>query len=226
MQDEYEGVNDQELVQPDEQTQQSDDREQRLSDKEYNFRALERSKNAEIARRDDELRQLKEQFDELRRAIQKPAEPEDDEDPEDYARNRKVKGLHQELKEIKQQMEAQRQAQTMERLNSLTSKYSDLNEVVTLENINQLKKLEPELAESLTLQQDPVKKSVAAYKAIQKFVLKSGGESVVKKTPEHASKPRSVLSAPKSAIDSANAFATSADPEALYREMMRYRSGG
>lgn len=105
----------------------------------------------------------------------------------------------------------------------LSTQFSDFNAVVTDENVKQLKELEPEVAQALSLIGDKYAQAVAAYKYIKKFV--PGVEKVQdyqKKVKENSSKP-GTLSSQSSALSKAHNFERGLTPELkdqLYREMV------
>lgn len=161
-----------------------------------------------------------------------PAQIEDDLDKlgdEDIVTKAQAKRLAAKMaEEIAQKVIRQREASTMDE--RLTLKFPDFAEVVTQENIEQLKQTEPELAESLAHNPDPYKQGVAVYKLLKKAGI--GMEPKVdpnlrekEKAVKNSQKPVSVNAVTKqSAIGNAHMFENGLTPElkkSLWAEMQQ-----
>ena len=185
----------------------------------------------EARRAKQELERKVREQEELIHRLQKPAQPqiEDDLDKlgdEDIVTKAQAKKLAARMaEEIAQKVIRQREASTVDERLSL--RYPDFAEVVTEENIEQLRQTEPELAESLSHNPDPYKQAVAVYK-----VLKKAGVETVKaqenskeknKAIQNSQKPLSVNAVTKSsAIGNAHLFENGLTPElkkTLWKEM-------
>jgi len=116
----------------------------------------------------------------------------------------------------------------------IRSKFPDLDEVVTKENIEILTKEEPELAQTLSNMRLGSSEQVSlAYKYIKKFVqptLKQDDSIEKKKAIENSKKPLSVQAASKqSALGNVAAFENGLSKELreqMYREMKQAQKGG
>ena len=115
----------------------------------------------------------------------------------------------------------------------LGHKFPDYLEVVTRENIDILKEIEPELAMSLAHNTDQYSQGIAAYKLLKRLGI---GEEVAKepvkekqKAIANSQKPLSVNAVTKnSAIGNAHMFENGLTPElkkSLWEEMERARKG-
>ena len=114
----------------------------------------------------------------------------------------------------------------------LRAKYSDFDEVVSIENVEFLTQNDPEIAQSLAaLSSDPFKQGVAAYKILKRSDLTQNKVSMQDKAKivENTKKPVSVQAVRKQgALGDANRFAGGLTPDlkkALYAEMQASRKG-
>lgn len=139
------------------------------SDKEYNFNQLRKSKE-QLENRVGELEgHLKTMLETSPQAVPAPAPSNDfDIGDDDLAEGKHLKKMYQELRKDSAELRKQAASQQMQaQAAQLTSKFSDFNEVVTKENIEQLKQTEPELHASITGGADLYINGVAAYKALK-----------------------------------------------------------
>ena len=135
------------------------------SDKEYNFNQLRKSKE-QLENRVGELEgHLKNMMETSQQAVPAPAPQNDFEiGDDDLAEGRHLKKMYQKINNLQTQAAADRLAAIP---GQLTSKFSDFTEVVTKENIEQLKQTEPELHASITGGPDLYINGIAAYKALK-----------------------------------------------------------
>jgi len=170
---------------------------------------------AETRRKMQELeKKSKEQEEVIHRLTQPKSAVIDDELDKlgdgDIVTKGQVKKLAQKMaEEIAHKVIKQRDDATVE--DRLQHKYSDFNQVVTKENIENLKEIEPELAESLSHISDPYAQAVAAYKYLKKSGIGANDMAEVSKEKEKAvknsQKPISVNAVTKqSAIGNAHMF--------------------
>lgn len=190
----------------------SETEQRKRNDVEYNWSEARR-KMQELERRSQEQDEL------IAKLSRKDAPDEDDleklsdDDIITVAQHKKMTAKI--AKQVAEEVNRQREAATMEE--RLMSKYPDYEQVVTQENIELLKKTEPELALSLhSLAHDPYAQAVAAYKLMKK--TSTGQTKPVsnekKKALENSQKPMSVQAVTKqSAIGSAHAFENGLTPE-------------
>ena len=208
------------------------------SEQDRNWRAM-REKVDQLQRETEKERAKREEYEQLlyKQLLQgkePEAQPEVDEfadiQSDDWLTKEQSQRLAEKLAEKKAKeivakaLEEERIRRADEDLpNRLSSQYSDFNAVVTDENVKQLKELEPEVAQALSLVGDKYAQAVAAYKYIKKFV--PGVEKVAdyqKKVKENSSKP-GTLSSQSSALSKAHNFERGLTPELktqLYKEMV------
>ncbi len=187
----------------------------------------------EKAARVDELEQ---QHEELVRkmqgmkATQEPAKEDDDYviRPDDLvegkhlaARDREVKELRAEIKNIKQQSI---QSSTEARLRN---RYPDIDSVATMENIEKLKDLDPEFAAMMHSSSDFYNKGVSVYKRIKELGIVADKEHSPARdhAQENSAKPRPLASV--SPLANATAFSSGnlddAAKAALWKKMQEIR---
>ena len=135
---------------------------------------------------------------------------------------REVDEVKQQLADLKSQLEEQR----------LRVKYPDLDEVLSSDNIDALKKEDPEIAAMIAEVTDTKKQAMMAYKYIKKIIPQKEPESEDRKRAvENSKKPMSVQSVARtSPIGMANAFATmnptKDEKKAIYKEMQEAMKRG
>lgn len=186
-------------------------------DKEYNFRQLREGK-----------KQLEEEVNRLRdeiRAISQKQTPSSEESFEigddDIVEGRHVKKLYSRLENLIKQKEA---ASIPDRL---SNRFSDFNQVVTKENIEKLKTLEPEIYTSITSGEDLFSKGVSAYKTLKALgIYKESQDFSAEKEQvrNNSKKPMSVQAVKgQGALHEANVFANGLTPDLkkqLHKEMV------
>lgn len=185
------------------------------SDKEYNFRQLRDSKK----QLESEVEQLREAVAHLTQKSSPPPPQEEEWDigDDDLAEGRHVKKLYSRI----EKMLKERDAVTTE--DRLRSKFNDFDQVVTRENIEKLKKSEPEIYSSLISSSDLYAKGVSAYKTLKALNLTgtSGNMAQEKERAEkNHSRPMSTQSIKGSGIHEANAFANGLTPE-LKKQLLK-----
>ena len=205
--------------------QESEAQRKKRNDAEYNWAEARRA----MQERDRQIRELQEQ-------VQKLSTPIVEEDDlshlsKDDILNVEVaqKLIKKEAAKIAETVIRQREAATVEE--RLHMKFSDYNDVVTKENIELLKQIEPELAMSIYHTPDPYSQAVAAYKLIKKVGIKTDNSIPLekKKAIENSQKPVSVQAVTKqSAIGNAHLFENGLTAELkqqLWREMQQAMKG-
>jgi len=198
---------------------------------ELNFRALRQTAQRYERERDEALKRLQD----LEATRVQTEQPEEDVryNPEDLVEgqllskvetkvNKKLRKLEEELNRYKQQS-AESSVEY-----KIKSQFPDFDSVVSKENIEALRAIEPELAQTLNASNDLYAKAVSAYKMIKKLGIDQSDPYAADKerVQKNMSKPRPTnLVAPQqgdSPLSSANAFADGISKEmkaALYKEM-------
>ena len=134
-------------------------------------------------------------------------------------------------RQVAEEVSRQREASTVDE--RLKVKFSDFTQVVTPENIEQLKQNDPELALSLyRLADDPYAQGVAAYKLLKTTGYGSPNKAPIperKKAQENSQKPVSVNAVTKqSAIGNVHSFENGLTPDLkkqLWQEMQQAMKG-
>lgn len=176
-----------------------------------NFRELrEKAAQAEKRAQDMEAR-----MQEIMQQKEQQAQPSYD--PEDLV---SYKAMQQELQNVRSEMVETK----------LRTHYPDSQDVLTKENIDRLKKEDPELVESIRLNPDMYKQGVACYKAIKRIQAYDTYKGDRERAQDNASKPRTLTSmnpqTANSPLSQANAFANGLTPELaaqLRKEMVEAR---
>lgn len=168
------------------------------------------------------LREAKEQLEKENRELRLMREKErsSDEDfsidDDDLVDGKTVKKLYNDLKELKKfrtSYESEKQASIPDRLKT---KYSDFEQVVTKENIEKLKQIEPEMYSSITSGSDLYTKGVSAYKTLKAMgiVKEDHYKSQKEQVHQNHSKPVSTQAIRgQGALSEANMFARGLTPE-------------
>jgi hypothetical protein len=194
-----------------------------MDDQERNWREARRKMQEMERRAQDQEERIKQ----LQGQGQKP--PEVDElanlADDDIVTAKQARSLAQKMaKQVAEETIRQREASTVEE--RVKSRFSDYDDVVTMENIETLKQEDPELAQSLyALAQDPYAQAVAAYKMLKKTGIGNMAKTQPQKAKaiENSKKPVSVQSVTKSsAIGNVHNFENGITPELkdqLYKEM-------
>lgn len=207
------------------------------SEQDRNWRAM-REKVDQLQRETEKERAKREEYEEIlyKKLLQSntpEAPPEVDEfadiQSDDWLTKEQSQRLAEKLAEKKAKeivakaLEEERNRRSEEELPTrLSTQFSDFNAVVTDENVKQLKELEPEVAQALSLIGDKYAQAVAAYKYIKKFVPRAEEVSNYKKKVEENSSKPGTLSSQSSALSKAHNFERGLTPELkkqLYREM-------
>ena len=203
----------------DQQTPQSS-AEKTANDKEYNFKQLREGKK----QLEEEVKYLREKMESLVQS--KEAEQLREEDSmeigdDDLAEGRHIKKMMSRVEKMLYQKELQ---EIPERLKA---RYADFDEVVSKENIEKLKRSEPEIYLSITDGQDLFAKGISAYKTLKALGIYQPKEDYSKQKDHVQSnykKPMSVQAIRgQGALHEANVFAQGLTPELkkqLYKEMV------
>lgn len=152
---------------------------------------------------------------------------------DELAEGKHLQTLQEEIERLRSEMSDYKQySSTATAEARLKATYSDIDKVVSKENLEILSVQEPELYASIMANGDFYGKGAAAYKAIKKFGIHTDDvyETDRARVQENSNKPRPTNSISPQKGDSplshANAFANGLTPELraqLYKEMMAYR---
>jgi len=171
----------------------------------------------------EQQRRLEEDNRELRRAIEEmqapKAQPQQEEEFS-IADDDLVEGRH--VKMLMQKVESQLRQQKNEAVpDRLKARFPDFDDVVTKENVERLKKEEPELLASIVANPDVYAKGIAAYKLLKRTY--PAGENLEKekaKLAANRTRPGSGNAAAKqSPLAEADRFANGLTPE-LKRQLL------
>lgn len=203
--------------------QESAEDKKRRNDVEYNW--------AEARRKMQELERKAKEQEEVIHKLTQPKTAEVDElaglGQDDIITVKQAEKIaERRARQIAEEVIKQREAATVDERIQL--KYPDFQDVVSRENVENLKETEPELAKSLSYITDPYDQAVAAYKLMKKMGI---GVDMAKAEKEKAfkntQKPLSVNAVTKqSAIGNAHIFENGLTPElkkALQKEMEECR---
>lgn len=186
--------------------------EKEISDKEKNFIRLRETKE-QLERENRELKQSLNQH--IQKTTPQPAQQEDElkMGDDDLVEGKVVKQLFRELKNLKSSYEQEKLSTVPDRLKT---KFSDFDQVVTQENIEKLKKTEPELYLSITSGSDLYAKGVSAYKTLKAlgFVEEDPYKAQKEVVQTNHGRPVSAQSIRgQGALSEANIFAKGLTPE-------------
>lgn len=192
---------------------------------------------AEESAQDKNWREIRQSLKELRRENQylrqqvessqrQPVAQEEPEDDEPYVT---PKRLNNRLSDLERRLKA-KEADSVE--DRLRARFSDYDDVVSVENVEYLKQNDPELALSIqALAEDPYRQACAAYKILKRTDYQMNKSSMQDKAKivDNSKKPMSVQAVRKQgALADANRFASGLTPElknALFKEMQQARKG-
>jgi glucan-binding YG repeat protein len=192
------------------QQTQVEPHEAEAKNKEYNFKQLR-----------EKTRQVEEERDFYRRQVEQlssPAEQEKEEEigvgDEDLIEGRHYKALQSEVKKLKKHVQQKELETIPERLKN---RFSDFDAVVTKENVEKLKDLEPELYKTITRGDDLFEKGVAAYKTLKGLGYYEDSNEISQRkeiVKNNHSKPMSVQAVKgQGALHQANIFAQGLTPD-------------
>jgi hypothetical protein len=199
-----------------------------------NFRTLRQQKEAVERERDEAVRIA----NEYAAKYQQPAEPEEDLGynlaDNDLAEGKHLTKLAKEVKKLKQQLEGYKQKTSEEVTEAkIKSQYPDFDKVVTSENVQALRDMYPEIAQTLNSSTDLYGKSVSAYTMIKRFGIvpeEHKYQADIDRAQKNAAKPKSLATISPQQGDSplsrANAFAnglTEGLQKELWKEMSEIR---
>lgn len=184
--------------------------EKEVSDKEKNFLRLRETKE-QLERENRELKKYVES------QMQKDSSSQEDEDfgvdDDDYVEGKVVKKLYKQLNSLKRTYEQEKIASIPEKLRG---KFSDFDQVVTVENVEKLKNSEPELYQSITSGKDLYAKGVSAYKTLKAMGIVKTDPYIAQKeqVQKNSSRPLSTQAIKgQGALAEANIFAKGLTPE-------------
>ena len=222
-----EEIQQEESVQPQEQTAQESQSpeveaqaaEKEVSDKEKNFLRLRETKE-QLERENRELKKyLESNYSQKSAPSEEPEEDFPVED-DDYVEGKVVKRLYKEINNLKKTYEREKLTAIPDKLRT---KFSDFDQVVTVENVEKLKTTEPELYQSITSGKDLYAKGVSAYKTLKAMGIVKGNDYNDQKqqVQQNSSKPLSTQAIKgQGALSDANIFAKGLTPE-LRKQMQQ-----
>ncbi len=202
-----------------------------------NFRELREKALALQRERDEAVRLLKER--DAQATPQAKTEPEEDDEvtlaPDELAEGKHLSKVGRKIKKLEQEMYRNQQiAQELAIEARIKSQFPDYDSIVTKENIEALRLLEPEVAQTIHESKDLYSKAVSAYKMIKKAGISQEDTYMPEKDRalKNAAKPRAMVSAApqqgESPLQRANAFANGLTDElkkSLMQEMIAARKG-
>lgn len=207
------------------------------SAKENNFRELRNKALALQRERDEALARLREFEAAQKTQITSQSTQEDDEEislaPDELAEGKHLSKVGRKIKRLEQQLQSYQKAASEAAIETkIKIQYPDFDSVVTKENIEALRLLEPEFSETLNSSSNLYSKAIAAYKMIKKSGIILDEEDIQDKQAavKNTAKPRSSTSvSPQqgaSPLQRANAFANGLTEELkkqLIQEMISAR---
>jgi hypothetical protein len=207
------------------ETPQEQVTEQQQNSKEYNFTQMREQKERAERERDEMMRRL----DAIEKAQKQQADPEKEWDDDQYTEGRhlsKIKNkFSKDIDDLKSQIK-QYEAQAIEA--RLRSECPDIDNVLANENLETFKKEYPELAETVSANNNFYTKAKATYTMIKKLGINKQ-DSLREETEmiqKNASRPRASNSTSSQSgqnpLSKANEFAQGLTPELkekLWREM-------
>lgn len=201
------------------------------SQKEINFNLL-REKARKLEKERDEAIKIAREL----QGAQKAYEPEEDLELEEDLVEADSSRISKELKSLRREMKGyQQQSSTLAVEAQLKSQFSDFDSTVTKENIEALRLVYPEIAQTINQSPDLYNKAVSAYTLIKRLGIQQ--EDIYKGDKElarnNSNKPRPLVSVSpqqgNSPISQANAFANGLTDELkkqLHKEMLKASGRG
>jgi hypothetical protein len=196
-------------------------------DKTFNIRQLRQQADSDRRERDLLARELQEIRAKLQPQQTEQPEPELYVDPDDFIEGKHLTAYDKKLKRLEQEMIASRQQS--EQIASeaiIRAKYPDFDSVVTAQSLQALQRDHPEIAATISANQNLQTQAGAAYKIIKQLGIKPNYDSEQAIIDRNQAKPRPLASlSPQhadSALTHANAFAnglTQDLKDRLYKEM-------
>lgn len=194
-----------------------------------------RDKAEQAERRAQEAERLLEQYSSQQQSVE---EPEEDlsMDEDSLVEGKHLAKVYKEVRQLKSQLKQYEQKSTVSAVElKLKAQYPDFDNIVSGENLANLKAAYPEIAHTINSSNDLYSKAVSAYTMIKKLGISEPVDVYSEdkaRAQKNAAKPRSMASISPQQGDSpltkANAFATdgslSKDLKAqLWKEMNSYR---
>lgn len=206
--------------------------ETKETSQEKNWKAI-RDKQERLEREYEKERQKREEYEQLLyKQLTKPKEElkEDDEiesiADDDWLTKKQSQKLAQKLatEAVKKALEEDRRQRSEQELPyRLKNQYPDFENVVTEDNVKQLRAQEPELAQALSQIHDKQAQAIAAYKYIKSFIPKAAEQTDYKERVEkNSKKPGSLSAVGSSSLSQATGFEKGLTPELrkqLWQEM-------
>ena len=204
-------------VQPQEQTaHESQSPEVEAKEEKVSF-----SKDENLIRLRETKEQLEKENRELRKYYESHAKKESSQEEDigveddDIVEGKVVKRLYNELKELKKFKQSYEQEKVDSIPQRLKSKFEDFDQVVTQENVEKLKRSEPELYASITAGGDLYAKGVSAYKTLKALgIVRDDYKDQKEQVQQNHGKPVSAQAIRgQGALSEANIFAKGLTPE-------------
>lgn len=216
-----------------EETTQTNEAPVAEDNKDRNLYEARKAKERAEKERDEARRIIQEMESKQKPKPEPKEEKEEDEwnfgDDEDLAEVKHLKAMAKAIKKQKKELEEyKKQTTAVTAETRLKAQYPDLEKVVSSENIEKLKEVDPDLALSLQYNPDVYSKYSAAYKAIKRLNIYKEDKYVAdkQKAQQNSNKPRPLTSvSPQQGdgpLSKANAFANGLTDELkknLWKEM-------
>lgn len=205
-----------------------------VSQQEVNFKALRESKDKAERERNDAMTKLAE-YEKQKFAVKPPTQSESDDfglglGEDDLAEGKHLKKINDHIKKLEEQVKGyQRQSSESAVETKLKQQYPDFDKIVSKDNIDLLRSLHPEIAQTINSSNDLYSKAVSAYTMIKKLgiIKEDNFQQDRDLAQKNAAKPKPLTSvSPQqgdSPLSNANAFANGLTDDLkkqLYREMI------
>lgn len=215
------------------------------SQNQNNIRDLRKSKEKAERERDEMMRQILMYQQQQQKQVQvEPEEVEEDPfaalgiDDESLVEGKHLKEMVKEIKNLKKTIQSQQQQNSRTSQDALDIKlrnqFPDIHQVLTAENIEMFRNLDPDLAETIGNNQDTYKKASMAYKMIKQYGIYKDPSFDQEKAvaQKNALKPKPLASVSpqqgNSPLSRANTFANGLTPDLkkqLHQEMIDAMKG-
>lgn len=204
---------------------------------ERNFKALREAKQRIERERDDAIKRIQELQQQTQGKQQsKETLQEENElmiNPDDLVEGKHLSYFQKKIKQLEAQVNNYQRSSTESQVETrLRTEYPDFDKVVTKDNVELLRELDPELAETLHSSQNLYAKAKVAYNSIKRLGIYSDNQydNQKQRAEQNLNKPKPLTAVAaqegSSPLSKANAFANGLTPELkeqLYKEMMEAR---
>lgn len=204
------------------------------TDKEKNLRLLREKANRVERERDEALRRLQEIE---ARSAQAAPQPEDDDvhiGPDELAEGKHLSKVVKKIRKLEEELKGYRQQASVDTTEArLKAQYPDFDKIVNKDNVEMLREMYPEIAQTIHTSPDLYSRAASAYTIIKKLGINQDSDAYEAEkaaAQKNAYKPKPTASiAPQqgeSPLSRANAFANGLTPELkdqLLKEMQAAR---